>query len=163
MPYSIKHLSNQFSYFIYFGWYFLVLAKLVFLSLLSPSSRLLNRKSLMRKSVEPVTKNIYLYMHIAIVISYPRPLFSNAVPPDYVNIVWNIYFFFVVVLMCYKFLYSSFALSSCVMYTAYGGAVYVYTPLAYLKNGKQSKFHFFYRPFLTPSSIQMRAQTAILL
>lgn len=36
MPYSIKHLSNQFSYFIYFGWYFLVLAKLVFLSLLSP-------------------------------------------------------------------------------------------------------------------------------
>lgn len=28
------------------------------------------------------------------------------------------------------------------MYTAYGGEVYVYTPLAYLKNGKQSKFHF---------------------
>ncbi|KAK4028978.1 hypothetical protein OUZ56_021996 [Daphnia magna] len=36
-----------------------VLAKLVFLSLLSPSSRLLNRKSLMRKSVEPSRLLLY--------------------------------------------------------------------------------------------------------
>lgn len=97
MPYSIKHLSNQFSYFIYFGWYFLVLAKLVFLSLLSPLVSLVEQEipdeeKRWTGNKEYLFVHAYSHRYILSTTSIYFFRFSNAVPPDYVNIVWNIFF-----------------------------------------------------------------------